>query len=180
MNDTAGALFDHGARAVEAGDYAGAVSTFRQILDLEEVADDYRAMACVNLATVYGDCMGDVEQALAWYQTASDLAVNNALFVGSKWVAYLVDQHRYVEAIPILTRLVQSADIGNDDKAMTCVNLATVHDRMGNVDEALAWYQTALDLAVEKRRWIERQRAAYLWRRRRRWLGLWLSRFLRA
>jgi len=59
-------------------------------------------------------------------------------------------------------QIVDRADVSDDDKAMACVNLATVCDRSNDIDQALAWYEKAVALAVERRHFIQESRAAYL------------------
>jgi len=74
VNDAVRELFFRGANAFEAGDDAAATAAFQQIVERADVADDDKAMACVNLATVC-DRSNDIDQALAWYEKALSLAL---------------------------------------------------------------------------------------------------------
>jgi len=189
-------LFVRGAKAMDDWDYPAAMAAFQQIVDRAHVADDDKAMACVNLATVC-DCLNDVDQALDWYERALALALERRHYVEESRAAYLASKARFTEAIDGLTRLLQApdlrpadrlrlelslaearrgrysppvndagrelfvrganafearddaaataafqqivdrADVADDDKAMACVNLATVCDRSNDTDQAL-------------------------------------------
>jgi len=52
----------------------------------------------------------------------------------------LIQEGRNKEAVEALYQLILS-DISEIDKADMCVNLAFVYDRLGNTDEAMAWYE---------------------------------------
>jgi tetratricopeptide (TPR) repeat protein len=57
----------------------------------------------------------------------------------SQQASQFIQSGRLKEAEDALYQLILS-DISDLDKAATCVDLATVYDRMGKTDEALAWY----------------------------------------
>jgi len=221
VNDAVSELFFRGAEAFKAGDDAAATAAFRQIVDRADVADDDKAMACVNLAAVC-DRSSDVDQALTWHDQALALAVERRHLVEESRAMYLASKARFAEAADILTRLLQAtdlepaarlrlernlaearrrrysppvndavhalfvrgaeafeagddaaataafrqivdrADAADDDKAMACVNLATVCDRSDDVDQALAWHNQALALAVDRRQFVEESRVVFL------------------
>jgi tetratricopeptide (TPR) repeat protein len=52
---------------------------------------------------------------------------------------------RWQEAVDALYFLVLS-DISDIDKVVLCADLAAVYDRMGKTDEAISWYDKAIDL----------------------------------
>jgi tetratricopeptide (TPR) repeat protein len=52
----------------------------------------------------------------------------------------LIQEARFKEAVEALYQLILS-DISEIDKADLCVDLAGIYDRMGNTDEAIAWYE---------------------------------------
>lgn len=62
----------------------------------------------------------------------------------SRRASDLVDAGEYAQAIEVLQQLVDS-DLPDFDKGMMCVNIATVHDKMGNRQAALKSYADALD-----------------------------------
>lgn len=75
--------------------------------------------------------------------------------------AGLVDAGQYPEALDIFEEIVAS-DLGDVDKSMMCINLAVVHDKMGQRDQALTSYGRAL--AYERPTgayFAEQHRAAY-------------------
>jgi len=55
----------------------------------------------------------------------------------------LIQEAHHKEAVETLYQLILS-DISEIDKADMCVNLAVVYDRMGNTDEAMAWYEKGI------------------------------------
>jgi len=217
VNDDVRELFLRGAAEFEAGHDRAARAAFQQIVDRADVADDDKAMACTNLATVC-DRSDHVDQALIWYDRALAFAVERRPLVEERRAMYLASRARYTEAVDILTRLLQAtdlepadrlrlernlaeaqrapannavhklfvrgaaaldgrdaaaataafqqivdrADAADDDKAMACINLATVCDCMDDVGQALIWYNQALAFAVERRQFVEESRAIYL------------------
>ena len=56
----------------------------------------------------------------------------------------LVDAGEHAQAIEVLEQLVDS-DLPDIDKGVMCMNIATVHDKMGNRQAALGRYADALD-----------------------------------
>jgi tetratricopeptide (TPR) repeat protein len=123
VNGAGHELFFRGAAAFEAGDDAAATAAFRQIVDRADVADDDKAMACVNLATVC-DRSNDVDQALIWYDRALSFAVGRRRFVEESRAIYLVSKARFTEAIDILTRVLQARDLEPADRHRLEHNLA--------------------------------------------------------
>lgn len=74
----------------------------------------------------------------------------------------LVEKGEYPQAIEILRSLVES-DLALTDKAMMCLNIAIVYDRMGDTDEALHWYDRGMAYEhLAGGRFVEEHRAAYL------------------
>ena len=128
VNDAVRELFFRGANAFEAGDDAAATAAFQRIVERADVADDDKAMACVNLATVC-DRSNDIDQALAWYVKAVALAVERRHFIEESRAAYLASRARYTEAIDGLTRLLQATDLQPADRLRLEQNLAEIQGK---------------------------------------------------
>lgn len=74
----------------------------------------------------------------------------------------LVERGDYARAIAILKDLV-SSDISDVDKAMMCLNIAIVYDKMGHPEEALAWYDEGAKYErAHERHFVAEKKAAYL------------------
>jgi tetratricopeptide (TPR) repeat protein len=74
----------------------------------------------------------------------------------------LVESGDYGGAIEVLRKLV-SSDISRIDKAMMCLNLAVVYDKMGRFEEALFWYDEGVDYErAHDRHYVAERKAAYL------------------
>jgi tetratricopeptide (TPR) repeat protein len=76
--------------------------------------------------------------------------------------ATLVGEGRFGQAIDVLNRLIGS-NISDRDKAMMCLNLAFVYDKMDKSPEALTWYDQGI--AYERRHCqfhVTESKAAYL------------------
>jgi tetratricopeptide (TPR) repeat protein len=74
----------------------------------------------------------------------------------------LVEAGEHRQAIDVLQQLVDS-ELPDFDRAMMWLNIATVHDKMGNAPDALAAYDRALDLERGTDGYfIAQQHAAYL------------------
>lgn len=66
-----------------------------------------------------------------------------------------------LQAIDVLEELVAS-DLPDFDRAMMCLNVAIVHDQMGNTDKALETYARAVDLErATDGYFVAQSRAAY-------------------
>lgn len=66
-----------------------------------------------------------------------------------------------LEAIEVLEELVRS-DLPDFDRAMMCMNIAIVHDQLGNTEEALQTYARAVDLERPTESYfVAQSRAAY-------------------
>ena len=50
---------------------------------------------------------------------------------------------RFQEAVEVLYKLILG-DISDVDRAVLCIRMAFVHDRMGKTDEAIAWYDKGI------------------------------------
>lgn len=75
--------------------------------------------------------------------------------------AALLDAGQYPEALDIFEELVAS-DLSDFDKTMMCINLAVVHDKMGQHDQALTSYGRALSYERPSGAYFaEQHRAAY-------------------
>jgi tetratricopeptide (TPR) repeat protein len=129
VNDAVRELFFRGAQAFEAGDDAGATAAFQEIVNRADVADDDKAMACVNLATVC-DRTNDVERALTWYRRAVAFAVDRLQIVEESRATYLASRARYAEAGDILTRLLGATNLEPADRVRLEHNLAEVQGRL--------------------------------------------------
>ena len=74
----------------------------------------------------------------------------------------LVESGNYEGAIQVLRKLV-SSDISRIDKAMMCLNLAIVYDKMGRLEEALIWYDEGIGYErSHDRHYVAESKAAYL------------------
>jgi predicted ATPase len=77
-------------------------------------------------------------------------------------VAALVDAASYDEAIALLQGLLDS-DLPDLDKSMMCVNMAVAHERKGQVEQALAWYDRGIACeAAYLRFFVVEHKAAFL------------------
>jgi len=86
----------------------------------------------------------------------------NDYLQASRKAAHLVEAGDYPGAISVLQALVAS-DISDFDKAMMCVNLAIVHEKMGQEQAALDWYDKGIAYEEPSRRYtIAEMKAAYL------------------
>ncbi len=80
----------------------------------------------------------------------------------AKRAARLVERGSYQKAIAILQDLL-ATDISNVDKAMMCLNIAIIYDKMERVEEALAWYDQGMQYeSAHKRYFVAEKKAAYL------------------
>lgn len=76
--------------------------------------------------------------------------------------AQLAEKEDYTSALEILKSLVES-DLAVPDKAMMCLNIAIIWDKLGQPEEALQWYERGMD--YERRAggcFVAEHRAAYL------------------
>lgn len=82
-------------------------------------------------------------------------------------VATLVDQAKFDEAIRVLESLIGS-DISDIDKSMMSLNVAVVHDKKGQHEQALAWYDRGIAFeAIYLRCFVAENKASYLFQLRR-------------
>lgn len=70
-----------------------------------------------------------------------------------------VNDGRLADALAIFERLTES-DLDDFGKAMACVNAAIVNDKLGNVDEALQWYDRGIRLERQLDRYFVALRKA--------------------
>jgi tetratricopeptide (TPR) repeat protein len=74
----------------------------------------------------------------------------------------LVERGEYEGAVAILEGLLAS-DISEVDKAMMCLNMALVCDKLGHVEQALAWYDEGVYYERgHGRHYVTESKAAYL------------------
>jgi tetratricopeptide (TPR) repeat protein len=74
----------------------------------------------------------------------------------------LMSSSRMQETVDFLYLLFLS-DISDIDKTSTCLNLASVYDRMGNTDTAVTWYDKGIDLEQNYSRFeVAEKKAQYL------------------
>ncbi len=86
----------------------------------------------------------------------------NDYLQASHKAARLVEDGDYPGAIRVLQALLAS-DISDFDKAMMCANLATVHEKMGQEQAALDWYDKGVAYEEPGRRYtVAEMKAAYL------------------
>lgn len=76
-------------------------------------------------------------------------------------VSNQVDAQQYDEALAGLRALLQS-DLLDADKAILCINMAVVHEKMDKVSEALAWYDRGIDYDRAYRRHMAAEHKAAL------------------
>ena len=77
-------------------------------------------------------------------------------------VSQLVREARYKQAVDSLYQLILS-DISDIDKADLCTQLATVYDRMGNTNDAVAWYEKGISYEQNYCRYeVAEKKAQYL------------------
>ena len=58
-------------------------------------------------------------------------------------ISQLMATNKLQETVDTLYQFILS-DISDIDKAAMCINLATVYDRLGKTEEALAWYDKGI------------------------------------
>jgi tetratricopeptide (TPR) repeat protein len=58
-------------------------------------------------------------------------------------VGELIEASRFQEAVEVLYKLILG-DISDVDKGALCIRMASVQDRMGKTDEAIAWYDKGI------------------------------------
>jgi tetratricopeptide (TPR) repeat protein len=74
----------------------------------------------------------------------------------------LVEGGDYEGAIAVLQELLISA-ISDVDKAMMCLNLAIVYDKLDRPEEALTWYDKGMEYErAHGRHYVAEMKAAYL------------------
>jgi tetratricopeptide (TPR) repeat protein len=74
----------------------------------------------------------------------------------------LIKEARFQEAVDSLYQLYLS-DISEIDRAEICANLAAVYDRMGNTEDALAWYEKGVSCEQNYCRYfVTEKKAQYL------------------
>jgi tetratricopeptide (TPR) repeat protein len=77
-------------------------------------------------------------------------------------ISQLIQEAHFKEAVDALYQLILS-DISDIDKAEMCANLAVVYDRMGNTDDAMAWYEKGISYEVNYYRFdVAEKKAQYL------------------
>ena len=77
-------------------------------------------------------------------------------------VSQLVREARLKQAVDSLYELILS-DISDIDKADLCTQLATVYDRMGNTNDAVAWYEKGISYEQNYCRYeVAEKKAQYL------------------
>lgn len=78
-------------------------------------------------------------------------------------VADQVDAARYDEAIAGLRALLDS-DLLDADKAVLCLNMAVVYDKLGKPSEVMAWYDRGTDYErAYRRHMVAEHRAGWLY-----------------
>jgi tetratricopeptide (TPR) repeat protein len=80
----------------------------------------------------------------------------------AKRASRLVERGNYEKALTVLRELL-SSDISDVDKAMMCLNMAIVYDKMDRMEDALAWYdEGATYERPYKRHFVAEKKAVYL------------------
>jgi tetratricopeptide (TPR) repeat protein len=149
------------AEYVNEGRFAEALAIFAGLVDgdLDEFG---KSMACVNAAIVH-DKMGQVDQALRWYDRG--IALERAIdryFVALHKASYCLEKERHTEALAMSTMLVASGT-SDLDKANACLNAAGVCEKLGQTDTALQWYDRGINYERQHSRFnVAEHKAAYL------------------
>jgi tetratricopeptide (TPR) repeat protein len=138
-----------------------AIAIFEQVVAGN--ADAFtKSMACVNLAVIH-DKKGQIDQAI----TAYDRGIQQERSLGRFFVAqhkakYCVEKERHAEALAALTGLVEG-DISDLDKANACLSAATISEKLGQTDKALAWYDRGIKYEYTHHRFnVAEHKAWYL------------------
>ncbi|MEO6028330.1 MAG: hypothetical protein ABIR79_15810 [Candidatus Binatia bacterium] len=146
---------------VDAGRFVEALAILAALLDTD--LDDFgKSMACVNAAIVH-DKMGQVDRALGWYDRGIALERGiDRYFVALHKTSYCIEKERHAEALALCTKLLASG-ISDLDKANACLNAAEVSEKLGNTDDALAWYDRGINYERQHSRFnVAEHKAAYL------------------
>lgn len=78
-------------------------------------------------------------------------------------VSNQVDAGQYDAAVAGLRALLDT-DLLDADKAVLCLNMAVVHDKMGKASEALAWYDRGIDYErAYRRHMVAEHKAGFLY-----------------
>jgi len=146
---------------VNNGRFDEALAVFEKLLGSD--ADDFtKTMACVNLAVIH-DKKGQIDHALKAYDRGIVLdRTLGRFFVAQHKAQYCLDKERHAEALAACTALVESS-ISDLDKANACLSAAGVCEKLGQTDQALAWYDRGIKYEYTHHRFsVAEHKAAYL------------------
>jgi tetratricopeptide (TPR) repeat protein len=89
--------------------------------------------------------------------------------------AAMFDAGDLASAGQIFASIVNDPQVPDFERAMMAINLATVHDRMGNLADALTAYDAAIGFAVKPYAFVQGNRASFLYERgyREEAIALW-------
>lgn len=153
--------FHLAADHVNNGRLADALAIFTQLTETD--LDDFgKAMACVNAAIV-SDKLGQVDEALRWYDRGIRLERQlDRYVVALRKADYCVEKERHADALAAIQTLVASG-VSDLDKASVCLHAATVSEKLGRSDDALAWYDRGISYERQHSRvFVAEHKAAYL------------------
>lgn len=153
--------FQLAADHVNEGRLAEALAIFAELTESD--LDDFgKTMACANAAVV-SDKMGQVDEALRWYDHG--IRIERGLdryYLALRKADYCVEKERHAEALVALQALVASG-VSDLDKASACLSAAGVAEKLGRSDEALAWYDRGISYERYHSRFtVAEHKAAYL------------------
>lgn len=153
--------FQRAATHVNDGELAEALAIFERLVESD--LDDFgKTMACANAAVVH-DKMGQVDEALRWYDRG--IRIERSLdryYLALRKADYCVEKERHADALAALNALVASG-VSDLDKASVCLTAAGVAEKLGRTDEALAWYDRGISYERHHSRFfVAEHKAAYL------------------
>lgn len=157
-------IINRAVQLFERGDYQKAIVVFKEIVS-SDIADVDKAMMCLNLGIAY-DRLDQTEEALVWYEKGVAYEKSHGqYFVAQKLAAYLTEKGRYSESLVHFKALLDNPDFTESDADRTalCFNLAVICDRMGQTEEAVAWYEKGAGYENPHGRYFAAEKlAAYL------------------
>lgn len=153
--------FQLASEHVNEGRLAEALAIFAQLVESD--LDDFgKTMACANAAVVCGK-MGQVEDALRWYDRGIRIERGlDRFYLALRKADFCVEKERHADALAALQALVASG-VSDLDKANVCLTAAGVAEKLARSDEALAWYDRGMSYERQHSRYtVAEHKAAYL------------------
>jgi tetratricopeptide (TPR) repeat protein len=129
--ETYSQLMQQAAQHVEGDkDYNAALDVFERLLQ-SDISDLDKAAVCHNVAVLY-DKVGQVEDALAWYDEG--IAYEQPYFryhVAHKKAVYLAQQGRFQDSLELFEGLLSQPGLMEKEKAQIAKSIAAVRHRLG-------------------------------------------------